>query len=136
MLLRDFVNIQNSSGYETLQSLGLETIANDSLRRDIINLYAYHYDALRKVEEELEATAFFTLFYDRFNALLAPHLNFTDSGMPISINLPLDLPADARQQLLLDLYHLQLNRRYLTFLYKNAKDQIAQLRQAIATELK
>jgi hypothetical protein len=38
-LTRDFITIQNTSGYQTLKSKGLETIKNDSLRRNIIDLY-------------------------------------------------------------------------------------------------
>src|SRR5690606_37306824 len=48
-LTRDFINLQNRAGYETLKSKGLELIKNDSLRRDIISLYEYDYTILRKL---------------------------------------------------------------------------------------
>ena len=51
-LTRDFVSIQNTAGYETLKSKGLELIKNDSLRLKIISLYEYDYNTLRKLEEE------------------------------------------------------------------------------------
>jgi len=38
-LFRDFISTQNSSGYQTLKSKGLEIIDNDSLRSQILSLY-------------------------------------------------------------------------------------------------
>ena len=45
-LTRDFISIQNTAGYETLKSRGLELIKNDSLRLQIITLYEYNYKIL------------------------------------------------------------------------------------------
>ena len=50
-LTRDFVAIQNISGYESLKSRGLEFIKNDTLRFKIITLYEYDYKTLKKFEE-------------------------------------------------------------------------------------
>ena len=38
-LTRDFICVQNTSGFETLKSRGLELIQNDSLRAKIISIY-------------------------------------------------------------------------------------------------
>ena len=43
ILTRDFISIQNTSGYETLKSKGLELIKNDTLRTEINSLYEYDY---------------------------------------------------------------------------------------------
>ncbi len=52
-LFRDFVSVQNNSGYETLKSKGLEIIENDSLRPKIISLYEGDYNTIRKLEEDV-----------------------------------------------------------------------------------
>ena len=58
ILTRDFVSVQNTSGYETLKSKGLELIKNDSLRMEIISLYEYDYKTLMKLEEEYKELQF------------------------------------------------------------------------------
>ena len=46
---RDFTSVQNTSGYESLKSKGLEILKNDSLRFEIISLYEYDFNSLKKI---------------------------------------------------------------------------------------
>lgn len=135
MLLRDFVNIQNSSGYETLQSLGLEIIQNDTLRRDIIQLYAYYYSVLSKLEEGYAPAQFYRNFYPPYNAILSPHMEFDANGYPRSIQTPLELPPAVKNQLLLDLSNIELNRRQLLMYYQETKKHLQKVRAGIEKEL-
>ena len=82
---RDFVSIQNTSGYETLKSKGLELIQTDSLRTEIISLYEFDYTILRKLEEDYDEMQFHTSFFKEFNAVFAPHFEFSDKGRIIGI---------------------------------------------------
>ncbi len=57
-LTRDFISIQNISGYETLKSKGLEIIKKDTLRFKIISLYEYDFTLLKKLEEQYDEMQF------------------------------------------------------------------------------
>lgn len=66
-MFRDFISIQNISGYETLKSKGLEIVQNDSLRLEIIALYENNYNSLRKLEEDYSELQFHDSYFKEFN---------------------------------------------------------------------
>ncbi|MEM6966668.1 MAG: hypothetical protein AAF573_18030, partial [Bacteroidota bacterium] len=79
-LWRDFISVQNKSGYETLKSKGLELIQNDSLSFDIIKLYDFYYEILEKLEEQYSENQFNDNYFHPMNDLLAEYYVFDENG--------------------------------------------------------
>jgi hypothetical protein len=135
-LTRDFVSIQNTSGYETLQSRGLELIQNDSLRTDIISLYEYAYKTLRKLEEEYYEMQFHENYFKEINASLAQNFQFNEDKQIVGIRTPLQLDAQQEKLLLLYLYRIESNRNFILVYYTEIEKTIKALREEIEEELR
>ena len=112
-LTRDFISIQNSAGYETLKSKGLEVVKNDSLRLKIISLYEYDYNILQKLEEEYAEMQFQQNYFRETNEELAPNLKFDNDGNVIGIDLPLLLQEEKKKKLLTYLWKIKTNRNFI-----------------------
>lgn len=135
ILLRDFVSIQNTSGYETLKSRGLELIKNDSLRTKIISLYEYDYQTLMKLEEEYGELQFHDNYFHDFNKIIAPHFEFSLNGNISGIKMPLDLSDTERNILLSYLWRIRVNRRFILQYYEEVQGKINSLSDEIQGEL-
>ncbi|MEO0728131.1 MAG: hypothetical protein AAFZ63_26530 [Bacteroidota bacterium] len=134
--IRDFISVQNTSGYETLKSRGLELIRNDSLRTNIISLYEYDYNTLKTLEEEYYELQFQKNYYQEMNHLLAPHLQFDERGNITGLELPLGLSNEDKQLFLSYLWKIGFNRNWVLGFYQTLEEKIMQLQQAIKDELK
>jgi len=134
-LTRDFVSIQNTSGYETLKSKGLELIKNDSLRSMIISLYEYDYKTLMKLEEEYNELQFQENYFYEINKLIAPHFIFNSMGNISGIEQPLKINKSERNILLSYLWKIQLNRRFILLSYSEVEGKINKISTAIKKEL-
>lgn len=134
-LTRDFISMQNLSGYETLKSRGLELISNDSLRNQIIQLYEYQYTIIRKLEEQYAEGQFHQSYYVQLTDLLAGKFQFNDSGRLTGIKQPLGLNDTDSQKLLMILWKIQINRQFALNEYALVRNQISQLQKAISLEL-
>ncbi len=135
-ILRDFVFIQNTAGYETLKSRGLELIQNDSLRSQIISLYEFDYQVIRKLEEEYTETQFFESYSDELKAVFAPNFIFDESNNPIGIKTPLSTTDETKRQFLLSLLGIYANRSTMKKYYDDVEIKVATLRESIKKELK
>ena len=100
LLTRDFISIQNRSGYETLKSRGFELIDNDQLRAKIISLYEYDYQILKKLEEEYNELQFQKNYFKELNMEIAPYLQFNENGNIIGLELPIKLSASKKNLML------------------------------------
>ena len=134
-LTRDFVSIQNTSGYETLKSKGFEIIQNDSLRAMIIGLYEYNYQTLLKLEEEYQELQFHKSFYHEINQYIAPNLEFDEQGKLIGLDLPVQLTKTEKNTVLSYLWKIDVNRKFILHYYTEVKQQIEELKTAIQKEL-
>jgi len=135
ILVRDFISIQNTSGYESLKSQGLNVIENDELRREIISLYEYNYKLVEKIEEQYAAQQFFTSYASRFNSALAPNIEFDENQAVAGLKLPLTLTDKERKGLLLDLYTISEDRTFTIKFYKKVSDQIEKTKKLIEKEV-
>lgn len=135
-LTRDYISIQNISGYESLKSKGLELLNNDSLRLAIISLYEYDYSILRKFEEEYYEMQFQQNYFEDFNNVLAPNFSYDEKGNMIGINTPLKISEDERNILLSYLWKIQVNRQFIIQSYNDVEHKVTQVRQMIKDELK
>ncbi|MFK8057239.1 MAG: hypothetical protein AB8F78_14035 [Saprospiraceae bacterium] len=135
VLLRDFISIQNTSGYESLKSQGLDVIKNDALRVEIISLYEYNYTLIEKIEEQYAAQQFFTTYSERFNDAIAQNLVFDATGHIQTIKLPLVLSEKSRNRLLLDLELIEADRNFTLGFYKQITKQIERTKILIDQEL-
>ena len=134
-LTRDFVSIQNIAGYETLKSKGLELITNDSLRLEIISLYEYDYNTLRKLEEEYAEMQFQENYFKEINEVVAPYFNIDSNGNITGIDLPLKIQKDKRNELLLYLWKIQSNRIFILHYYSEIEKKINEVREHITAEI-
>lgn len=135
-LLRDFISIQNISGYETLKSKGLEIIEDDSLRTQILALYENDFTALKKLEEDYAELQFHSHYFNDFNDILTPTIIFDTSGKMAGLHYPLQLNEKAKKKLLIDLWKIKNNRLFILTYYNEVKNKIELLRKHIGTKLK
>lgn len=135
-LTRDFVSIQNTAGYETLKSKGLELIKNDSLRLKIISLYEYDYNSLRKLEEEYTEMQFQENYFKEINEGLAPNFRINNNGNITGIDLPIKIQENKRNKLLLYLWKIQTNRIFILQFYSVIEKKINEVRENINNEIK
>lgn len=70
-LTNDNISINTNSGYESLKSKGLEIVQNDSLLGEIISLYEFDYEKMRKMEEEAIPFQVYQNYGERINNFLA-----------------------------------------------------------------
>lgn len=134
-LTRDFVSVQNKAGYETLKSKGLELIKNDSLRREIISLYEYDFNILRKLEEEYSELQFQDSYFKEINAALAPNFIRDENGNFSGTKSPLMIDDDKTNELLLYLWKIQINRVFILKFYGDVESKIMEVQESIRLEL-
>ena len=134
-LTRDYISIQNTAGYETLKSRGLELIKNDSLRREIITLYEYHYNILRKLEEEYSEMQFQENYFVEINKSFAPNFQFDVNKEIIGINLPLEILDHEEKIILLYLLKIQKNRDYMLKYYSEIEKKVTEVQKQILKEI-
>ena len=135
-LLRDFISVQNISGYETLKSKGLEIVTNDSLRTEILALYENDYNSLRKLEENYSEIQFFENYNTDFNNTIAPNFTIDQNGKLTGINRPLKLTEKEHKIILIDLWKISKNRIFMIKNYTEVKNKITKLQKHIDKELK
>lgn len=134
-LTRDFISIQNTSGYESLKSRGLEIIQNDSLRFQIISLYEYDFNILRKFEEEYTEMQFLSNYFKEFNSLISHGLVFDSYGKIKEIILPLEINEDEKKIFLTYLRKIELNREFILKYYSGVEAKIERIIREIHNEV-
>ncbi|MFD1550633.1 hypothetical protein DNU06_14880 [Putridiphycobacter roseus] len=134
-LTRDFINVQNVAGYSTLKSKGLEVVRNDKLRQEIISLYEYDYNTLRKLEEEYEEMQFQKSYFNTINSMLAPQLKFNNAGRIISIQQPFSISVGDHQIMRSILLKIYSNRLFILQYYQQLEYRLKHLQNSIQFEL-
>lgn len=134
-LTRTFISIQNVAGYETLKSQGLALVKNDSLRLEIISLYEYDFNALRKLQEEYSEMQFQDNYFKDINNALASNFQLDESGNIKGIDLPLDLSENERKILLVYLWKIQNNRNFILTYYSDIENKIGSVRKNIVDNI-
>lgn len=134
-LTRDFITIQNASGYETLKSKGLELIKDDELRTQIISLYEYNYQTLQKMEEEYYELQFQRNYFHAINQVLAPQFRYDQNGNLAGMQQPLQLKDSDRKCLLSYLWKIKVNRRFMIPFYEQVLQKVSLLEAKIEQEL-
>lgn len=133
-LFRDYTPLINRSGYESLKESGLKTIADDSLRLQIITLYDYHYgiiDILDNVNEMKSFENYFAVINER----LHPYMEFDGVGDLEKIRTPKALSVIQRKEILSYLWRLENNRKYKLKKYHSIMETMITVKQNIEIEL-
>ncbi len=133
-ITRDYISLQNRSGYESLKSRGLEIIKNDSLRQKIISLYEYDYYILRKLEEEYEELQFQRNYFREINKIIAPRLRFDREGEIVGMELPMKLSKEEKNIFLSYLWRIKAGRKFILLFYENVIKEIKSLQKMIREE--
>lgn len=131
-LTRDFISIQNTSGYETLKSRGLELIQDDTLRTDIISLYEYEYNTIRKLEEEYHENQFQENYFHPINNILSKSFTINEKFKVSGLELPLKISKDEETLLLSYLWKIEMNRNFTKENYHQTRLKIVRLMEKIA----
>lgn len=134
-LTRDFVSLQNTSGYEVLKSKGLELIENDSLRTMIVSLYEYDFNTLRKLEEEYSEMQFHENYFKEINAILSRHFIFDANKTLTGFNLPLKMSETEEKLFLTYLIKMQMNRAFILQFYSDIEKSIEKVQAQIKKEV-
>lgn len=135
-LTRDVITVQNTSGYETLKSKGLEIIKNDSLRKSIIQLYEVTYNLHRKFSEEYDENKYMKNYFEKINTVLAPHFIYDSIGNITGIRQPLNLKNEEKNIVKSYLWKLQVNRKDRFNATKANQFRIGEVRALIKENLK
>lgn len=133
--VRDFVAIQNTSGYENLKSRGLELVRNDSLRSSIISLYEYDYKTLIKLEEEYNEAQFHANYFKEINDVLAPNFVFDEKGNIVDFKQNVKISEKDRNILLSYFWKINANRLFLKEHYKDIRKNILKVIDRIDKEI-
>ncbi|MDC7998015.1 hypothetical protein [Gilvibacter sediminis] len=134
-LTRDAVTIQNTSGYETLKSVGLEIIENDSLRKAIIDLYEVRYKLYQKFTEEYDENKYMRNYFATINNSIAPNFKYDPRGNIIGIEQPINLEEEEKNTVLSYLWRLQVNRMDREGAIKGNKVKIGEIRAFISEHI-
>jgi len=126
LLLRDFISIQNKTGYESLRSKGLELVRNDSLRYSIISLYDFSFEILEKLEEQYSEMQFNDNYYKEINTLLTPYMVFDENGQFDSLKKA-NLTAKEKNEFLSYLYRIEDNRKYMLKYYDRIYKEMSKM---------
>lgn len=130
-LFRDYISVQNRTGYESLRSRGLEILKDDSLRYSIINMYDFQYEIIEKLEEQYSENQFNRNYFHSINDMLVAHLQFDEQGRVTGIDQPLPLSESDRKRLLSFLYRIQYNRETMLYYYTSTETLIKELIERI-----
>lgn len=133
-ILRDYISIQNQSGYEALKAKGLELVQNDSLRLEIISLYDFHYEVIEKLEEEYSENQYHRTHYKTINEILTPYMIFDSDGNLIEIKQPSQISITQKNALLNALWSISMNRTFCIRNYKAVQEKIKELMDRIDKE--
>ena len=134
-LLRDYISIQNKSGYESLKSKGLELVKNDSLRLEIISLYDFYYEIIEKLEESYAENQFHKTYFSSINNMLAEYMVFDKDGRLIEITSPVGLSQKERKVLMSYLWKIEKNRKFTLKSYVLVKGKVKNLIKHIEEHL-
>lgn len=128
---REFLVVQNKSGYESLKSRGLETIKKDSLRSSIIDLYEVDYEKSRKFNEEYREYKFMDNYFHKINEVLAPNFEYDETNNIKGIKLPIDINEKERSLIKSYLWKIADGKQDLYQGAKYDKEKIGKLRTDI-----
>lgn len=134
-LLRDFVSVQNKSGYESLKSKGLELVENDSLRLAVISLYDFHYEVIEKLEEQYNELQFYQNYSEALTTAFVGYFKFNENGQLVNIRQQISISADDRQRILYYLWRIELNRKFILSSYLDVIERVKNLVIKIDTEV-
>lgn len=135
-LTRDFISLQNTSGYETLKSKGLEIVKNDSLRAQIISIYEHEYNALRKFEEEYFELQFQENYFNEINKYIAPSFIFDTMHVIKGIDLPMNLSQKDKNIFLSYLWKIDVNRKFMLHYYSEVETKIYDLKTQLDHQIR
>ena len=134
-LLRNFVSVQNTSGYESLKSRGLEIVKNDSLRLEIISLYEENYNIIKNIEEEYHENKFYKNYYKEINSLISSNFIYDNKGNLESFELPLSLSQENKKEFLSYLMKIKSGREFTISIYDNLELKIKETLKQINLEI-
>jgi hypothetical protein len=122
------VFIKNTSAFESLKSIGIDLISNDSLRQQITQLYAVSYDYILSVQEVMH-----NYMVGQLNQAISEHLltiEFLNKAVPLD-TLELRTSNSLRHALI---YNIGITEYQLRS-YQTAKERIISLINQLEKEL-
>ena len=130
-MYRDYISLTNTTAYENLRSRGFELIKNEKLRSDILLVYDYNYEAIKKLEEDYYPAQFHANYFEKIMEYFGPYIEIENNN--IRVVRPFRGKADA--ELLLIFKEIRQWRYFSIQAYDAALKAIEQLREDIKKEL-
>lgn len=135
VIFRDYISIQNTSGYEALKSRGLELVEDDSLRNAIVSLYEYDYEVIKLFEEEYQEMQYFRNYFPLFQEALTPYMDLDSMGQVTNVRRFEGLDEDSRKRITNALFQIKHNREFVLEYYEVVAKNIQELSELIGHHL-
>ena len=132
-IFRTFLSIQNTSGYESLKSVGLDKITNDTLLSQIVRLYEFDYQTVEKMEEQYNENHLVQLYLKPVNDILMPLA--TMEGNTISFQNIHKINKKDMNLLRLYLNRIAASRYFNMQTYEDVITKLTKVKEAVKTEL-
>ena len=135
-LFRNYTPIINKTGYESLKSIGLKTISNDSLRFKIISLYDYHYKIIEKLEDSHAEMQDFQNYFKPTNDIIHSNFIFDEKGNITNIKPSSNISENDKKALLSYFWRMEINKKFKVMRYNQVIEKLKELEKNIETETK
>ena len=119
---RDFIFSPQTSAFETLKARGVDLISNDSLRIQMLRLYAFDYVVIEKIEENYPPSQ----FTDHYHHIVLTYFDQLEKG-------DTDWIASTDVQMRLQL--VQVERNFVSSIYETCIQDVNQLIDNIDKEI-
>ena len=130
LITMDATSLQNTAPYEYLKSRGISLVSDDSLRRQITDLYEYQYSELRTIEENFGPMQFYENFAQRVRFLIKDRLEYSPRTL-IASRSGGGPAADVDIELLLLLRDIRVFRGIAVQKYRQRLAEVESLIEAI-----
>ena len=130
LLTMDATSLINTAPYEYLKSKGISLITNDSLRRQITDLYEYQYAELRTIEEDFGPMQFYRNFAPQIRSLLKSRLEYSEATT-IAVKPRGQRPSDIDIEFMLLIRDIRVFRGIAVQKYRQRLAEVEALIEAI-----
>lgn len=132
-IFRTFISIQNTSGYESLKSVGLDKVSNDTLLSQLIKLYEFDYEAMEKIEEQYIESQFVQLYLKPVNDIILNSAKLEEDSIVIrSLN---NLNTKDKNLLKMSFYRMEGSRKFNIKTIDDVLAKVSKVKNYIKTDL-
>ncbi len=132
-IFRTFLSIQNNSGYESLKSVGLDKISNDTLLSQLVKLYEIDYQMIEKLEEQYKENQINELYFEDVNDALMPYAEIKEDR--IIFRKVHTMPLEKKNKVRIYFYKIAIAREFSIMIYADVIKKVEETRLNVGKEL-